>query len=176
MLLALVFILLWFGGAQFARAQFDFVTIGHTNNSPTSMNAWATTVALSGNYAYLANHSDGLRIYDVSDPANPRNVGHISAGGYADGVVVIGNHAYLSGNGLGLKVYNISDPANPINVGHTNIVTDSFAGIAGVSNYVCLAYNYAGLYVCDISNPTNPVVVAHTNNNLPYTYGLSKLV
>jgi len=45
---------------------------------------------------YLANGYDGLRIYDVSDPTNPTNVGHINNGGYAEIVAVSGNYA-LSG-------------------------------------------------------------------------------
>lgn len=153
-----------------AHAQFTFVNIGHTNDSNSGY-ASAYDVVVSGNYAYLANHADGLRIYDVSNPANPLNVGHTNAGGTADGVVVAGNYAYLSGNGLGLRVYDVSDPANPITVGHTNISPDYFEGITIASNYVYLGFNYAGLYVCDVSNPTNPIVVAHTNNNSPYTYG-----
>jgi hypothetical protein len=155
-----------------AHAQFTFVNIGHTNDSNSGY-ALAYDVVVSGNYAYLANHFDGLRIYDVSNPANPLNVGHTSIGGYADGVVVAGNYAYLSGNSFGLRVIDVSDPANPVVAGHTNLTTDTFEGIAIVSNYVYLAYNYGGLYVCDVSNPTNPIVVAHTNSNLPYTYGMA---
>jgi len=35
-------------------------------------------VAVSGNYAFLANYSDGLRIYGISNPTNPISVGHIT--------------------------------------------------------------------------------------------------
>ena len=35
----------------------------------------AIRVAVSGGYAYVANYSDGLRIYNVSNPSNPVSVG-----------------------------------------------------------------------------------------------------
>jgi hypothetical protein len=36
---------------------------------------YALGVAVSGNYAYVADYDAGLQVIDVSDPANPRRVG-----------------------------------------------------------------------------------------------------
>ena len=33
-------------------------------------------MAVAGTNVYLANSQDGLRIYDVSDPLSPINIGH----------------------------------------------------------------------------------------------------
>jgi hypothetical protein len=54
-----------------AGAQITPINIGHVNNG-----GYAQSVAVAGNYAYLANNIDGLRIYDVSNPANPISIGH----------------------------------------------------------------------------------------------------
>ena len=40
-------------------------------------------VALSGNYAYLADASAGLQVIDVSNPANSQRVGGYDTSGYA---------------------------------------------------------------------------------------------
>jgi len=79
-------------------------------------------VAVAGNYCYLANDGDGLRIYDISTPANAIPVWHANTnyGGHARGLAIAGNYLYLANLNDGLRVYNISNPANPVSVAHTN--------------------------------------------------------
>src|ERR1700676_2149423 len=67
--------------ARDAFAQITPVNVGNATNVPGGR---TLGVVLSGNYAYVANGYDGLRVYDVSDPTNPLNVGHINNGGYAE--------------------------------------------------------------------------------------------
>ena len=43
----------------------------------------ARGVAVSGNYAYVADLDAGLQVIDVSDPANPRRVGGYDTSGWA---------------------------------------------------------------------------------------------
>jgi hypothetical protein len=62
-------------------------------------------VAVSGNYAYLANYTDGLRVYNIGIPTNPVNIGNTNNGGVAYGVTVSGNYAYLANQFDGLRVY-----------------------------------------------------------------------
>jgi hypothetical protein len=38
----------------------------------------------------------GLRVIDVSNPSNPREVGYFDTPGYAQGVYVSGNYAYVA--------------------------------------------------------------------------------
>ena len=40
-------------------------------------------VAVSGNYAYVADGVAGLQVIDVSNPANPQRVGGYDTSGYA---------------------------------------------------------------------------------------------
>ena len=93
-------------------AQFILQMVGHTNDG-----GYAEGVAIAGNYLYLANGNDGLRIYDVSDPTHPVSLAHTNNGGYAHAVAVSGNYACLANDTDGLRLYDISDPANPVSLG-----------------------------------------------------------
>jgi hypothetical protein len=139
----------------------NLINVGYIHDSGQ---AWG--VAVSGNYAYLANSGDGLRVYDISNPTNVISVGHIHDGGVsgnAYNVAVSGNYACLANGYDGLRVYDISDPTNPINVGHAND-GDAAYGIAVSGNYAYLANDNDGLRVYDISNPTNVINVGHIDD------------
>ncbi|NIV33635.1 MAG: hypothetical protein GWN58_30570, partial [Anaerolineae bacterium] len=48
----------------------------------------AVGVAVAGEYAYLAEGMEGLRIIDISDPAAPTEAGYYETPGIAMGVAV----------------------------------------------------------------------------------------
>ena len=75
------------------------------------------TLALSGNYAYLADSGAGLQVIDVSNPANPQRVGGYYTNGFAIGVAVSGNYAYVADYDAGLQVIDVSNPTNCVRVG-----------------------------------------------------------
>lgn len=106
------------------------VPVGHINNGGT-----ARSVAVAGNYAFLANEGDGLRIYDISNPANPVNIGHTnSSGGYAWAVAVADHYAYVANLYGGLSIYDVANPTNPVSKSAT---TDGISarGVAVAGNY-----------------------------------------
>jgi hypothetical protein len=51
-------------------------------------------VAVSGNYAYIANGYDGILVVNINDKAAPMFVGSYDTVGYAHGVAVSGDYAY----------------------------------------------------------------------------------
>jgi hypothetical protein len=68
----------------------------------------ADGVFVCTNYAYLANDSDGLRIYDVSTPTNPVPAGYAADtnnGGIAFQVAVSHAYAYMANYNDGLRIY-----------------------------------------------------------------------
>ena len=69
-------------------------------------------MAVSGNYAYLADGYTSLHVIDVRDPANCVRVGGYETIGHARGVAVSGNYAYLTDDVAGLQVIDVSDPTN----------------------------------------------------------------
>ena len=136
-------------------AQINPVNVGHTNNGG---NAYG--IVVSGNHAYLANGTDGLRIYDVSNPAVPLSVGHTNNGGLALGgtalnVAVLGTYAYLANYSDGLRVYDVSDPAKPSNVSHTNL-PPWLRSLAFYNNYAYLGGDSV-IGIFDITDPAFPV-------------------
>ncbi|MDB6021908.1 MAG: hypothetical protein JWQ04_1765 [Pedosphaera sp.] len=143
--------------ASSLNAQINLVDIGHTNNGGT-----AQGIAVSGNYAYLAGGTNGLLIYDVSNPALPVNVGHPhgsnDTGINAFAVALSGNYAFVTSPlsaGRGLFIYDVSNPAAPTNVGYlkSNVFGGGLA-ILGTNLY------FGGddrVPAMDISNPAAPI-------------------
>ena len=122
----------------------------------------ATGVAVSGNYAYVADGWAGLQVIDISNPASPQRVGGYDTRGSVNGVAASGNYAYVadgyeSGNhlaGEGMVVVDISNPASPQRVG--GYVTDGSAWDVAVSGNYAYVAGSAGLQVINISNPASP--------------------
>lgn len=119
--------------------------------------AWE--VALSGNYAYVADDSSGLQVIDISDPANPVIVGAVATPDDALGIALSGNYAYVADWSSGLQVIDISDPTNPVIVGAGGTLGGK-SEVALSGNYAYVA-GYSRLDVVDISNPTSPVNVGY---------------
>ena len=109
--------------------------------SQVPVTKWAESVAVSGDYVYLAEsmvmpgtsrgYRGELRVIDISDPADPREVGVHDLDGSAKSMVVRGSHvlvAVFSNDRVRiqddppvyrmiprgeLQVIDVSDPANP---------------------------------------------------------------
>ena len=82
-------------------------------------------ITLSGDYVYVADEEGGLRVVDVSDPANPHEAGEHETSGGAKGVAVAGGYAYVAVIYLGLEVVDVRNVSNLRTVGRptTTIIT-----------------------------------------------------
>jgi hypothetical protein len=134
-------------------------------------------VFVAGNYAYITNNSatgsclntsnsNGceFRIYDISNPTNPVQVGGLDLPNTARGVMVVGRYAYVTTSSAttGFRIIDISNPTNPTTV--------SVMSLGAVSNGVYVQGNYAYLasdsgtattfQIIDISNPVAPTTVS----------------
>ncbi len=116
---------------------------------------YAVGVAVSGNYAYVADYNAGLQVIDVSSPANPQRVGAYSTFWEAQGVAVSGNYACVAAGTNGLEVIDVSNLANPQWVGGYD-TSGYVADVAVSGHYAYVADGAAGLQVIDVSNPTQP--------------------
>jgi hypothetical protein len=122
----------------------------------------ALGVAVAVRYAYQANDADGLRIYDISNPAKPGRIGHASNGEMAKSVTVVGRYAYVANGNAGLRIYDVANPAIPVDVGHINDGGQARA-VAFEGNNGFLANLDDGVRVYNSSNPTNLAGIGHIN-------------
>lgn len=120
--------------------------------------AWGAPreLAIQGTYLYVADEY-GLRIYDISSPADISFTGKIdlhSSGDETVGVAVSGSYAYVAGGSTGIRVVNINDPTNPTL--SSTFTTDGFNQATGVSGNRLYAGNSgSGIQILDISNLPN---------------------
>ncbi len=120
---------------------------------------------ISGNYAYLALGSGGMRILDISNPANVRDVGLFIGSVYF--LTVADNFAYVC-LGNQLVIVDVHEPDNPIQVGSFQIDVYQFISVVITAPYAYVGYSYwdgtdDGMLVIDVSDPANPSEVAHIN-------------
>jgi hypothetical protein len=87
---------------------------------PTPGSAWWIDISPDGDYVYVADFSGGLRIFDVSNPSVPVEVGSYTKNlERATQVTVKGDSVYVSDSGeIGLHVIDVSDPAAPLEVAY----------------------------------------------------------
>jgi hypothetical protein len=131
------------------------------------LGGWAHAVDVSGNFAYIASHTDGgghnwsgLQVVDISDPHNPFLAGSYSTPGLPLGVFVSGQRAYLASEGYGLYIFDISSPTNPILLGSYNTPGGAFSVV--VYDNIAYVADGSSLQIIDVLNSSEPTVIGAT--------------
>jgi hypothetical protein len=73
----------------------------------------ARTVAIGGDFAFLACGNLGLAIVDISNPTVPSFVTQFPVGGFVDQVAVEGSRVYLTGYLIGMVTVDVAAPSSP---------------------------------------------------------------
>jgi len=97
---------------------------------------------------YVADDSAGLRVVDVSDPADPQERGFCDTPGLSWGVTVAGGYAYVADLDSGLRVIAVFDPGSPEERGYYNTPGPAF-GVAVAGGYAYVASDTAGLQIVE---------------------------
>ena len=121
----------------------------------------AMSVFVEGHYAFVADFSNGILVFDITDPALPAQVGAYNTSGQARKIQVVGNYAYVADTAAGLLVLDVSDPANPLLAG--SIDPGNIFGLSIAGDVAYLAGWSSGLQIVDISDPTNPLLLGAYN-------------
>jgi hypothetical protein len=68
---------------------------------------YAYDVAISGDYAYVADYTYGLQVINITNPASPTLAGYYDTPGGAHGVAISGEYAYVADRDSGLQVIGV---------------------------------------------------------------------
>lgn len=120
----------------------------------------AYSVVVEGDYAYVANGTDGLVIVDISDKAHPTVVSTLvdSSGSGATALAVSGNYVYLI-NGQAMDIIDISNPKKPVRLKTFSYgIGTTFYDVVVSGNYAYLALGPDGVLIVDITKPLLPAV------------------
>src|SRR6185369_10939319 len=139
------------------------VQVNVSSFSPTSLSfvsipGFANNVDVSGNFAYVAAGSAGLRVVDVTDRRAPHIVGALDTPGNANDVRVVGNRAYIADGSAGLRIVDVTNPAVPVMLGSFDTAGEA-NDLVVVANRVYVADGPAGLQIIDVSDPQAPVYI-----------------
>jgi hypothetical protein len=118
---------------------------------------YAMAVAVSADYAYIADADRGLQVVDVADPSSPQIVGALETIGDAGTIAVDSMFAYV-GSFDALSVIDVHDPFAP------QLVGSVAAEVRSITVQWPYAYVVArpDLMIVDITNPASPQIVGQT--------------
>jgi hypothetical protein len=119
-------------------------------------------ISVDGGRAYLAAWGYGVLIADLTNPANPIELGRFEFP-FATAIEAHGNRVYVASttNGGIFKILDVSNPAAPQELG--SLATSQTYDLTVRGNYAYLvdgsAFGDGGLRVIDVSNPASPLLV-----------------
>jgi len=119
---------------------------------------------VAGDYVYVADHSAGLVIVDVSDPSRPYIAGSIAKPRRAYGVAAKGNIVYgcsyeTSSRRYAVFAFDVSDPSRPQVLDSCGVWRRAY-DVALKDTFLYVACGTNGCQVVSVSDPAHPQPVA----------------
>ncbi|NQU76715.1 MAG: hypothetical protein HQ546_10425, partial [Planctomycetes bacterium] len=139
----------------------------------------AVVIATDGDWLYVGLGTEGLQVYDLTEPANPQLRGSFGSEegfvGYTNDIEIIESAdgqkiVLLAGDtgGLFSLLVDEADPDNTVSLLDTEIDPSvSFKGIAVHGDLACIVGGSSGLLCYDISNPSSLRLLASTSSFVP---------
>jgi hypothetical protein len=121
-----------------------------------------------GDYAFVADRSDGLTVVDLV--GGQGIVEQVTSIGTVFDLDVVGNLAYVTGPDA-LHVLDIADPLQVWRLSTTYLPANPF-DLDVEGDYVYIADTEVDLVIVDVSNPEDPEIVAEYNGPLAETRGV----
>ncbi len=119
------------------------------------INSW--DVALSGNFAYVADGLGGLAVIDITNPAAPIHITSLPTSGAAVDVAISGNTAVVTVGSAGIDIFDLAAPAAPVLLSTIN--TSGLATNVAIAGDLVYVADWDDVETFDISNPAFPVLV-----------------
>ncbi len=122
-------------------------------------------IQVVGDIAYVADGTEGLKIFDVSDPSAMVLLGSLDTGLARDVLFedspASGKVLYVADGLSGMVVIDVNDPASPTQIGSYATLGQamglSYHGAVGDGPYLTIAAGSEGVIVLDVSLPSAPV-------------------
>ncbi|MHA1461991.1 MAG: LVIVD repeat-containing protein, partial [Candidatus Heimdallarchaeota archaeon] len=142
---------------QPARAAATTDTISLELIGELDTGGWSFDIIVEGNFAYISDYNNGLKIIDISNSIAPILVGNCSLS-KCHNLDVADDYAYISCWENGIQIVNISDPNNPAIV--SNFTTGDLYGHVQVEGNVAYASGIdIVLEILNVSDPTKPTLI-----------------
>ncbi len=116
---------------------------------------FANSVAVNGNFAYIAAGGAGLQIVNAASKSNPVLIGTLDTPGNANGVAIAGNYAYIADGVAGLQIINVTNPALPVQVA-TFATAGEAKDVVVRAGRAYVANGSAGLQIVNVANANSP--------------------
>jgi len=116
---------------------------------------------LEGNLLYVSHHQSqqtNLRIYDISNPVIPVELGCTATHQFPEEMVVSYGYCYLAASNW-IQIFEVTDPHNPQLCISFNSSSISYPKSLDISGDDLFTAHSDGLAVIDVSVPENPFVV-----------------
>jgi len=123
-----------------------------------SIGGHAYDVAAAGNYAY-ATGNGSLYVFDVSNPAQPVQVG-VCSSGYAYRIIFDAGLVYIW-TSAGLGIVDVHTPTAPTVLG--SYILGNIYDVRVLGSYAYAANGTIGLAILDVSNPAQPTLAAQVS-------------
>lgn len=147
--------------------------------APTRANAQAVAVgdgvAYVGDWSAVVDGPDpefGVVALDVTDPARPREIGHLNTPGWAGDLMLDGRTLFVADGPGGLRVLDVADPAAPREIGAIPTAVRAY-GIDHAAGRVYVADNAGGLRIVDVADPTAPADLGALTFGAGAAYGVA---
>jgi hypothetical protein len=160
-------------GAQTNATGWGIGSIENSKKKPTivgsissSLIGNAVDVYIDGDYAYVTNEGEGLKVVNITDPTNPYVIGTYVTNSTAQSVYVDGDYVFIADyKGIpqqykNFLILDVTNPTNPIHLGNctTNLVVgDAARDVVVVGDTAFVANDQGGVSVVNVADPSNPI-------------------
>ncbi len=127
--------------------------------SSTPIDIFPKDLYVAGNFAYVANDSHGLKIYDVRNPSSPLLAGSYETYSVAIEAYIKDSIAYVTHYDDGLLMIDISNREYPLLIGQY-LPPGDVEDIEMKENLAILTCYEGGLRIVDVSDPSDPVEIS----------------
>ncbi len=123
-------------------------------------------MALADDYTFFACGSDGLKVFDTSDPENFSLVYSDDRFLSLSDISIVDDQMYLADNTEGLKVYDISDREDPQFLWDYVIPHRAINNIVVDDTIAFISVHEHGLQIVNFSNPDQPAIIYEITEHL----------